>query len=47
MPQHNSKQKKDLVEKAFDKFFSGRIIGASGDAARKRNAILDKIRKGN
>jgi hypothetical protein len=37
-------KKNDLVEKAFNKIFSGRVIGASGDAARKRNAMIKKIR---
>ena len=43
---HKKDHKKDLVEKAFNTFFSGRIIGASGDKARERNAMVDKIRKG-
>ena len=38
------KKKNDLVEKAFNKIFSGRVIGASGDAARERNKIIKKIR---
>jgi hypothetical protein len=41
-PDHK-KEKKAMVERAFDAFFSGRVIGASGDAARKRNAEIKKI----
>ena len=43
---HKKDHKKDLVEKAFDAIFSGRVIGASGDAARRRNEAIRKIREG-
>jgi|TARA_R100000084_G_scaffold30468_1_gene11090 hypothetical protein len=38
------KKKNDLVEKVFNQVFSGRVIGASGDAGRKRNEMIKKIR---
>jgi len=38
------KKKNDNVEKVFNKFFSGRVIGMPGDAGRERNKILKKIR---